>query len=360
MPELMLTGSIRLFFLYDVAEAIRLADVRPRMDESGAQGPPFRSSRREFAAIARPPVEEPVPSIRTDTGEEFQARLSYFEWGVVSLELILPWSGFWRDLESTALRSISNADIEGRAEQFLKGHLEQRRAAFDRPYSNWLSEDYAVVQIDSVVSLSAAELLSQRGPAIARMVRVEPGDLSIEEQSEVLQSRLSYSPTDLLVAAWTATFLYDTPAGAASTLELIEYANTQLLNLRHYDERLTAELARVYDGLGKRRDLLARWRLVREAERLNRTLLEVRELNERMDNAVKFLSDMFAARVYRLVAARVGVADYRRLVEDKLRTAGELYHFMVDQFHHGRAFVLELMVVIILIIDLYLLLAGNH
>ncbi|MEZ5352040.1 MAG: hypothetical protein R2762_05340 [Bryobacteraceae bacterium] len=79
-----------------------------------------------------------------------------------------------------------------------------------------------------------------------------------------------------------------------------------------------------------------------------------------MDNAVKFLSDMFAARVYRLASARVGVTDYRRLVEEKLKTATGLYHFMVDQFHHGRAFVLELMVVVILIIDLYLLLVGKQ
>ena len=38
-------------------------------------------------------------------------------------------------------------------------------------------------------------------------------------------------------------------------------------------------------------------------------------------------------------------------MEDKLRTAAELYQFMVGEFHQRRAFVLELMVVIILIID---------
>jgi hypothetical protein len=54
-----------------------------------------------------------------------------------------------------------------------------------------------------------------------------------------------------------------------------------------------------------------------------------------------------------MAAARVGVPDYRHLVDEKLRTAGELYEFMVDQFHQARAFVLEAMVVAILVIELF-------
>ena len=77
------------------------------------------------------------------------------------------------------------------------------------------------------------------------------------------------------------------------------------------------------------------------------------------DNAIKFLSDMFSARLYKLAAAKVGVPDYKNLVTQKLQTAEELYRFMVDQFHQSRAFVLELMVVIILIIDLIYLFHGR-
>src|SRR5271168_4076295 len=57
-------------------------------------------------------------------------------------------------------------------------------------------------------------------------------------------------------------------------------------------------------------------------------------------------------------AAKVGVPDYKNLAQKKLDTAEDLYRFMVDQFHQSRAFVLELMVVIILIIDLVYLFRG--
>ncbi len=49
--------------------------------------------------------------------------------------------------------------------------------------------------------------------------------------------------------------------------------------------------------------------------------LGLMELAERTDNSDKFLSDMFHARLYRLAASRVGVPDYRRLVEQKLKTS---------------------------------------
>jgi len=83
------------------------------------------------------------------------------------------------------------------------------------------------------------------------------------------------------------------------------------------------------------------------------------ELTEQVDNSIKFLSDMFYARAYRLAAKRIGVNDYRDLVDEKLRTAGELYDSLVNEFHQARAFVLEATVVAILIIELVFLFRGK-
>jgi hypothetical protein len=68
---------------------------------------------------------------------------------------------------------------------------------------------------------------------------------------------------------------------------------------------------------------------------------------------------MFYARAYQMAARKVGVADYRRLVDEKLKTAAELYEFMVDQFHQARGFVLEVLVVAILVIELVQLFHGT-
>ena len=87
--------------------------------------------------------------------------------------------------------------------------------------------------------------------------------------------------------------------------------------------------------------------------------MDIRELTERVDTSIKFLSDMFSARLYRLASARLGVEDYRRLVESKLHTAGELYEFMVNEFREARGFFLELLVIVILIIELVPIFRGK-
>jgi hypothetical protein len=203
---------------------------------------------------------------------------------------------------------------------------------------------------------TAQELLARHGAELAQVVRAETVPLAAAECQEVLKGSMSYYPTDLLVAGWTAAVVFDTDEGAEATAQLLEYANTQLLEFRFYDEFLTGVLQGAYRRLEARRGWLARWRYAKEAEQLNELRLDVTEIAERADNALKFIGDMFYARAYRLAAERLGVNDYRKLVDEKLRTAGDLYQFMVNEFHHGRAFVLELAVVIILIIDLYFIL----
>ncbi len=128
---------------------------------------------------------------------------------------------------------------------------------------------------------------------------------------------------------------------------------------RHYDELLSRELETVYTSLEGGTGLFARWRLARSATKLHTVLHEVTELTEHADNAIKFLSDMFAARLYKLAASRVGVPDYKDLVTQKVNTAKDLYRFMVDEFNQSRAFFLESAVVIILVIELIYLFRGK-
>jgi hypothetical protein len=68
---------------------------------------------------------------------------------------------------------------------------------------------------------------------------------------------------------------------------------------------------------------------------------------------------MFYARAYRMAATRVGVPDYRNLVERKLRIAADLYQSMVNEYYQARSFLLEAMVVAILVIELIHLFRGT-
>jgi hypothetical protein len=361
MSDTQLHGSVLVLIFFDVCEEIRLEELRRILGlQPAGREPSFRHPAPEYVRFENPPVEEPVEKVTLATGEELEGRLKYYDYGVLSVELELSFDGSWEKLVALSSRYVAGLEIERHAGRLARQMLKRVTPALVKPYENWLNEDYYVFHAKEIEGQPTAfELIKAHGDQIAQIVRGENTPLSEGERREILQSSMSYYPTDLVVVGWNAAFVYDTAAGAATTIQLLEYANSQLLEFRHYDEVLTRELKGVYQSLEKGTGFLARWRLARASARLHTLLLDVTELTERADNAIKFLSDMFSARLYRLAAGKVGVPDYKNLVQQKLSTAENLYKFMVEQFHQGRAFILELLVVIILIIDLIFLFRGK-
>ncbi len=369
MPETPLQGSFRILFLYDVCEEIRLDELRTHLGVDLKRLPPARPASPEYIRFERPPLVQSlgqiiVPDETLPGGGTFTGELNYYEYGAISVKLEVPFSLAWPDLVALSARWLTSPALEAAALRLARESLEKAGPTLLRPNAEWLTEDYYIIHVlnepapDGTYRFRGVDLIAQNGPDIAKIVRGELADLSPEEQREILASPMSYYPHDLMVAGWNAAFLCDTAAGALPSVQLLEYANTQLLEFRYYDAVLSRVLEKVHSGLG-RRGLLRRWRLAREAKTLNRLRLDIRDLTEKMDTSIKFLSDMFSARQYRMAASRIGVDDYRRLVESKLHTAGDLYTFLMDQFHTSRGFVLELIVIIILVIELVFFFLGK-
>ena len=355
-----LRGSVLVLIQFDVCEEIRL-DVLRTIFGARTAATSFKHQAPGYVRYQRTPVEETLEPLILDSGERLEGEIKYYDYGVVSLVFELPFSGGWDTVVELSCRWTSDTNFEALASRIVKQKLERAAPALVKPYKEWLTEDYFIFHVREIAgSPSANDLLAARADEISQIVRGEMAKLSDGERQEVLQSKISYYPNDLAVIGWNAAFIYDDPAGAETAIQLLQYANSQLLEFRHYDDLLTKELEKVYDfletgGTGT----WARWRTARAASKLHTVLLDVNELTERADNAIKFLSDMFSARLYKLCAAKVGVPDYKDLVKEKLQTAEDLYRFMVDQFNQSRAFVLELMVVVILIIELVYFFRGK-
>src|SRR5271170_1192007 len=358
--EASIRGSVLVLIQFDVCEEIRLDKLRQILGARTLEHPTLKHPAPGYVRYERPPVVEPIEPLVLESGERLEGQIKYYDYGVVSVVFELPFSGDWDTMIRLSSRWVWDVDFAGHAGRIARHKLERAAPALVKPYPDWLSEDYFIFHVRDISgSPSANQLVSSHGARIAQIVRGETAQLSEGEQNEILQSRISYYPNDLTVISWNAAFLYDSAAGAETAIQLLEYANSQLLEFRHYDEFLTHELESVYDSFDEGTGMLARWRLARAATKLHTVLLDVNELTEHADNAIKFLSDMFSARLYKLTASKVGVPDYKDLVTQKVQTAEELYRFMVDQFNQSRAFVLELMVVIILIIELVYFFRGK-
>ena len=342
-------------YLFDIAEAAHLDRARELSGAEAAAGT-FRSPTPPYAGFENPPV------VGTLLGGPHRASNGWwrlFEYGVLCIEWEVPFEGVWADLV-TQSRGFQESQAEGirEAEKRARELSDRLRPALEGPYQRWLHEDYLVLHLEDVSGadgkrLSAEEVIAEHGGPIAQLVRGESAPLSARERDEVLSARLSCYESDLLVAGWAAAFVYEPRQPALVTMQLLEHANAQLLEFRHYDAVLDDLLKRLYRVMERRSGLFRKWTMARQAEKLNTMRLEVMELTERSEHSLRFLGDMYYARAYRVAAQRIGVEDYKGSVAGKLHTAGELYQFLIEQFHQQRAFLLELLVVVILVIELW-------
>jgi hypothetical protein len=355
-------GNFRILSFFDIAEAIELERLRADLGpEAAPASPAFVHLTPEYAQAQTPPILESLDPVELPTGEKLQSRIKYYWFGVASVELTASFECRFEDLPAQSYRWMNAPEVEKASEDLLRARLQRFRPALIRPSSKWLDEDFLVIDIELAQladgrSATAADMLQHYGDQITQVVRGELASLSASERDEVVRGALSYYPSDLLIVGWAAALVYDKPDAASAIIDLLEYANTQLLEFRYYDELLTNLLSNVYSSLEGHESFMTHWRLPRRAGRLNRLRLDIMDLAERTEYAVKFISDTYYARVYRLSSAKIGVEDYKALVDEKLKTAGELYGFMVAQFNERRMFVIEVVVAVLVLLDVILLL----
>lgn len=359
---MLLRGCFRLLYLYDVGEAIDLKRLREMLGPRAAtvRGV-FPRRTPEYVRFEQSPIIEPGESLSLGGGQRVACSLKYYAFAVVVVQFDIPFEGGWDNVLVQAARWMDATDIDNHAREIGRRHLEQVAAAVIKPnQEEWLYESYFITHFEQILihggeAAKAAELLTENASEIAQLVRGDFTPVAPKASADLLDAAVSYYPTDLVVAGSTAAVIYDRPEDAGATFQVLEYAKMQLLEFRYYDGLMTRLLSDVYDALETKRNLLfQRWSLPRDAERFNTIRLDVMELTERIDNAIKFVSDVYYARVYRMAAARLGVNEYRGLVDEKLRTMGELYDFMVDQFNQSRSFVLELAVAVMALLDVIL------
>jgi hypothetical protein len=138
-----LRGSFWVLVLYDVAEQIDLDKLRGIVGaEPARREPSFKHPAPEYVRFERPPVVDHPDPVCLATGERFQSRIKYFDYGVISVELELTFEADWSDLVGLSNRWIAAPEIEKCTSELIRTHLECARPALVQPYASWLSEDY--------------------------------------------------------------------------------------------------------------------------------------------------------------------------------------------------------------------------
>lgn len=356
------SGALRAFFLFDLADTIDLSALRSVGGEGFERADlPLRPhTSPAYLQFPIPPLVARLPDAELE-GRTFQRRIKIFDYGVISVRVSQPFAGPWDEFVRASAAFRTDARLLALARSTIAEVSAEIRDRFDEPHDP-LVEDYFVTEVQSFAQPVAAEtLLSERRSDIAGILQGETGTFAERQIEESLRQQFSYYVDDLSVVQWDAAFVYDRADSAEAIEDILEFANSQLVELRTYDERLDRELDAIYAGTARSvfRSLLGR-RAAERAAVLRYLIVDVLELIDRSSNALKIIGDAHFARIYRAAAQRLGLETWQNQVNSKLASVGDFYRFFSDEARSGRDLFLEAIVILLIAIEVAIGLLTFH
>jgi hypothetical protein len=360
MPDI-LAGHVTAFFLYEAAETFDLSAVARLIGPAAPARLSPKATMPSYVQYRQPPLTIDGESLGLAEAAGFRVRFKIFDYGVISVALTRRLPKSWNELIESGLTWQEEPRLVAEAESLCRDLMRRLEPAMTAARSDLVTEDYVVFAVTDLEGTpSSGTVIEQHGAHIAQLLRGERDRLSPQELEEVLRHRLSYLDRDLLVPTWNAAFVYDTESGVQAALEILEFANSQLLEFRYYDGLLDRELARIYADL-QRPGWFKGWggrRYTRPAQQVHALFIDVNELTDRAENALKIAGDVYTARVFSLAGLRLGLDHWKANVRDKLETLDAIYRFAVEQTAMARGELLEIMIVLILVFELVLFFMG--
>jgi hypothetical protein len=350
----LIRGMCTATFAFEVGQDIQLAECERRLGESERQT--VRSRRRlpQYFEYTPPPLrlaEEP-PRASVLGHSVTRVEVVLYDFGAASVTYDIPCACEYEELVALSCELQRSTLLPDDARGRLHRLMQRIGDAISRPHLADLMEDYLIFQLDGLEG--PRSLVEDARATTARLLRGEAGPLSEEEEEDAVRHRMSFGPDDLTVVDWNAALLVDPEP--EDTEMLLEFANVQLLELRHLDRELDRSLDVAYEGLS--RSDRALWRSTRShtaaLRRLGQLQVDAAVLFERVSQAVKLVGDRYLGRVYRAAAQRFHFADWDRSVTRKLGVMEGIYEKLNDRATARRLEVLEWIVIILIAVEVVL------
>jgi hypothetical protein len=193
--------------------------------------------------------------------------------------------------------------------------------------------------------------LTQPALEVAQILRAERQTLSAQEINDALSCRISYGTHDVMVIDWNATLMID--SNGADVRAVLEFANVELMEMRHLDQSLDDALSRAYEALAKRWSVLS-GSAITDMRRISQLQVDSAILYEGVNNALKLLGDQYLARMYRLVSQRFHLAEWDASIMRKLETLESIYEKIYHRVSTRRLEVLEWIIILLIAISIVL------
>jgi hypothetical protein len=178
-------------------------------------------------------------------------------------------------------------------------------------------------------------------------------NISPQMREEIIKNALSYTVDDLAILSWDSALIC-TPESPADLIDLIEFANVQVLELRYYDRELAREMEKMYDQI-EDADRLSAFRRGRQyhaiMSRLMETSAEISEIIEKVDNLIKVTEDVYYARVYATALKVLRSGQWSESVSRKIELIQENYSMLSDEVRIQHSNTLEWIIIILIAME---------
>jgi hypothetical protein len=202
--------------------------------------------------------------------------------------------------------------------------------------------------------VAAADLLAEAPIPELLLGETSAVPLSRTERDEVLGQHFTYLEDDLAVVHWNSALVVE-PSGVEDIPDLLEFATAHLLELRYYDALLDRELHRIYDEIEAGGSTVANV-FTRRYRRLQREtaalLLELSEMIERLENAVKIVGDFYLARLYLGAVRRFRLPAWQESVLRKQKLVADVNDLTGHTADTSRSELLEIAIILLILFEL--------
>ena len=358
MPEIT-RGTCHVLFAYDIAFSIDL-DEAERQIKDIKQRETIKHRRRAPKYFQYQPaplrvtqgVESlSIGSFKTNNGVD----VVLYDFGGVSVLYSIPLSGSLSGLLSLSESLYDNLLLLNDSRRRVEQVLNAVSAAVNKPNVSTFVEDYVIFQIDRLAPTEPiSELILQQRQTLAQILRAETRELSEDEVTDAISRRVSFGRDDVTIVDWNSAIVMDPEA--EDILAVLEFANLELLEMRYLDNRIDNALTLAYETLAKRP--LHRWISFgagpKELHRVAQWHLDSAILFEGVNNSLKLLGDQYLARLYRTAAERFHLTEWDSAILRKLETLDGIYSKISDLVTARRMEVLEWIIIVLIAVSIAL------
>jgi len=361
------SGEVVYIYAFDIAYDMKRQPISELLGQPVQNyhiGPSKRSPKQLFFYSPQM-VKLPCKERLINGGVvEIQRSIKVFNVGAISIQIRVPFEALKIE-ELVCYHELKFAEnsIEDEAKQLAREATMKLEPYCVKPVSQLNQiENYTVFYLrdlpdkDDSSAFQAEEWLNINRNHVAGLLAEESNAryLSKQEAEESTGRYLTYYSNDLVVIDWDAALVIGEKESLDDILHIMEVANVQLVELSAYDRLLDGSLEKAYRDLAKRR--------VRVSRDIHRSLREIRvdlaRFSDELSNITKFFGDWHLARIYTNLSNRFHLADWYRVIREKLKTLGDLYQLLQQDWVNFWMVLLEATIVLLFVLDVILLLVG--